>query len=203
MTLATRYSICDPLSMTAMRRIQVQLTGGPGGLGVMTFYSADTSGLQPAVKTFVTSVVGAYFPDDVTASVPNTGDTLEDSTGAWVANWTEGTTGSVVGGNSGAWAAGVGARVVWNTAARRSNRRVRGTTFIVPAAAVVFDLNGQPSSTLVSGLTTAAAAYITALGAGTRIWSRPNNALRNNGFSSQIVSAEVPVKTTWLSTRRT
>lgn len=169
----------------------------------MTFYADAALPFQAAYKAWVASVVGGFFPDDVTASTPNTGDILDDATGDIVGTWTEGSSGSTTGGNAGAWAAGVGARSLWHTSARRSNRRVTGTTFIVPMAAVVFDLNGQPSSAFVSSLNGFNTTLLSALGTAGRVWSRPNNSLRNNGSSHQIISASVPVKTSWLSTRRT
>jgi len=169
----------------------------------MTFYWNNGSSHQAAFKTWITTVVAAYFPDDVSVSVPNSGDVITPATGVITGTWTDGTVGSAVGGNNGNWSAGVGARVLWLTAGRRSNRIIRGTTFLVPCASIVFDTSGNPSSTFASGLATTNATLLSSVGSDMVVWSRPTDALRTNGFSTTVTGSSVPVRTTWLSTRRT
>jgi len=168
----------------------------------MTFYSVGGSARQSAFKAFVNTVVTAYFPNDVSVTVPDTGDQLEDSDGSLIGTWSSGTAATYTGGNAGAWAAGVGVRVRWVTGSRRNNRPIVGTTFIVPCASVVFDLDGNPSAALISGLQTAASTLLTAVSGDMVIWSRPTSAAAADGDSSIVLSRTVPLQTSWLRSRR-
>lgn len=188
--------------MANLARLRVELGGaGVVGPGVMTFYNANSgSGLPTAVKSFLTSLQST-FPDDVTLTVPNTGDLIDEATGALAGAWTDGTAGVITGSGTGAFQVGAGIRVKWLTGGIVNGRRVRGSTFIVPAVSLAFDTSGRLGSTTVSVVTTAANALIAAQGSYFRIWSRPVPG--RAGTSHEVTSCSVPLTGTSLRSRRT
>jgi len=72
---------------------------------------------------------------------------------------------------SNSWAGGSGYSVQWNTGLIHTGRRLRGRTYIVPAANV-FEADGTMSLTAINLAGTAAAALIGAVGAEFSIWKR-------------------------------
>ena len=56
------------------------------------------------------------------------------------------------GSGQGGFAAGVGARVVWETGAVRNGRRVRGSTFVVPIWSSAYETNGTLHTATINDL---------------------------------------------------
>lgn len=104
-----------------------------------------------------------------------------------------------------AYAAGVGMRVRWQTAGIRNDRRVIGTTFIVPITSAQYEINGTIITSWHTTVTTAAATLLSstaALGLPMHVWSRPSTPGGSDGISSVVTASVVPDKVSWLKTRR-
>lgn len=171
------------------------------GDGVSTFYFSDgATGIHAALSDLYTAQRD-YFPTGVTWGIPGSGQVIESTTGDLVDVWSEGA-GSEIDGTSGnAYAKGAGYRVVWDTSSFVSGRHVRGSTFMVPLQVAMYDTTGTINDALVGIVTTAAGAFITAMGGDFVIWSRPN-ALGNSAISP-VTAGAVADKVTTLRSRRT
>ena len=178
-----------------------ELTGGaPVGPSVTTlFWTPSASGFQAAVITFF-QALRPYLPPTYTIRVPNTGDTLEDTTGVLTGSWSSGTATNVTGTGDGTYAMGVGFRVVWNTTAFVNGRRQRGSTFFVPSDRNMFNAGGGLTDAAVAVIQTAATALMAGVPNALLVWHRPKD--HAGGIAHPAVSATVPDKVTWLRSRR-
>lgn len=174
------------------------------GPGLTTFYESPESGVggADAIEAFFDGLKGAV-PDGLQWSIPSSGDLITAETGDLVGTWSDPGTGGVVSATGGtAFVNGVGARIVWNTNGLFGDRRVRGSTFIVPLVSGVYEGAGNINAGNLSLLQTRADALVAALD-NFAIWSRPNNLAGDNGEANQVTSATVPDKVSWLRGRRT
>jgi len=199
--------------MPNIRRMRVALSGAAiGGEGVITLWntSATATGWPAAVKTFL-NAHPLDFPAALTFSVPNTGDVLDVATGTLVGAWVDGPTQtSFNGANTGDYAKGVGARVVWNTGAIHSGRRVVGYNFLVPLAGGVFDSDGTLDEAFRTNWQGYAAAYLTSQAqAAVYLPPKPVRPKKSggtlpaeDGYFAPIASATVPDRVSWLKSRR-
>lgn len=171
------------------------------GPGVSTLYfeeggsgfAAATRGLFDTFKT--------YIPAGATITVEGGGEIINPATGDLVGTWTEAGVAPVVGGATGVYTQGVGMRVVWKTAGVAGNRRVQGSTFMVPVAATLLDLEGTWSTTGLTLLATAATSVVTASTNVLSVWSRPAPGRAGSAFP--VTEAVIPDRVTWLRSRRT
>lgn len=185
--MATRKTVC------------IWATGSQGGAGISTFYSAFGTDITTDLNTFWTSVK-AVFSDEVTVTVPTNGDVIDESTGLLTGSWTGGTGSTNTGSSHGAYPAGTGAFIKWNTGAVVGGHRVVGRTFIAPMLAAGFDTNGSIAGGYMTILT-GAANTLAATGK-LLIWHRPPVIGAPGGSTHSVVSATVPDKTTSLASRR-
>jgi len=192
--------------MADIARVRFVWSGTPlvGG-GVSTFY---TSNLAPAtfttaVRTFL-AACGGLFPAGTTITPPSGGELIDENTGALSGVWTM-TPGAALSGSggAGAYAAGVGMRVRWNTAGVTRGRRVRGTTYLLPAMASTYQSDGTIADSNVALVQTAADTLVAADSGSMRIWSRPSTSGGSDGASHAVTSSTVPDAVTWLRSRRT
>lgn len=99
-----------------------------------------------------------------------------------------------------AYARPAGARVDWLTAAVVSGRRLRGRTFLVPTGFNTYDNTGTLTSSAITTLNTAAAAYYDEPfgleAVAPSVWSR------THGIAADITGHEVPDEVAVLSSRR-
>lgn len=180
----------------------MSLTGsGVTGGGVNTFYSSGVaSGLSTAIANFYTGIQ-SLFPPSVTIAIPSTGDVLESSTGVITGTWTSGTLTTLTGTASNVnYAAGVGARVIWETGARTNNRPCRGSTFLVPISVANYDSDGTLKAPAPAQITDNAAALVTALSGSLCIWTRPVGGA--GGVIHAVVSSHVSDQSSWLRSRK-
>lgn len=188
--------------MATINRVRVEWSGAAvigGGLSTFYFDTPDT-GWQSDLCDFFEGT-RFVFPNLVTVTIPNTGDQINDATGEVVGTWTSGSQENWTGGaTSQVHAAGVGARVVWNTLGRTNNRRVRGTTFMVPLSVECYDNAGTLSTNALAVLNDNAASFLTAIGPSFVIWTRPANGAE--GGINSVTSRTVPDKVSWLRSRR-
>lgn len=183
----------------AIDRVTIEMTGGPGGNGIVTFYALDGAAAQPAVKDLASNWSGV-LPNDIILNVPNSGDRINEETGELVGSWTGGTVGGFTGTDAGKWTAGVGMYITWRTSGVVAGRRVLGRTFIVPMGSGVFDVNGLPLATIVDAVGSWATDMINEVPGNFVIWSRPNGT--RLGSDHVITSLNVPTTGTSLRTRR-
>jgi hypothetical protein len=193
--------------MTTMRRLRVTWAGIGGLPGLSTFYYGVASPNVSDCVAFFTAIKG-LFPAGVTWDIPSSGDELDDVTGELTGVWA-GTGGGTVtsSGAATSYAAGVGARVQWNTLVISSGSRVRGATFLAPLLGTGYDSSGTLEGTGLATMRTAATNFA-ASGVAKGIWRRPKPAPGGigpdrPGLYAAINSATVPDRVTSLRSRRT
>lgn len=191
--------------MATIARIPVEWSGlAVEGNGVSTFYTSNstTGTYLAALREFFFSLRG-MFPDGVSLVFPGAGDTINDATGELNGTWTSSAPAVVTGTQTGVFAQGVGARMVWRTAGITRGRRVRGTTFLVPIAGNQYGTDGTLADGVATGMASAGATLRAADSGSMRIWSRPSGPSASDGASHAVTSAEGPDAVSWLRSRRT
>lgn len=188
--------------MTDLCRLRIDLSGAAVvGASVMTLYSNATgSGLPAAAKTWLTNSA-ANFPANLTFTIPNGGDLINETTGALTGSWSDGGGGTVVGSGVGGFAIGVGARVQWTTTGITNGRRVRGTTFLVPLMSGSFDVDGRIRAATITSLNTPLQAFLTGMAGHLTVWSRPVPG--RAGTHHDVTAASIPTSPATLRSRRT
>lgn len=189
--------------MTTVNRVRVEWTGpAVAGPGVSTFYSVGVgSNLSDALLAYFGNIKTA-FPTGVTWRVPSSGDTLDDNTGEINGTWSGATGGTVSGSSASQYAAGVGYRVVWDTAGLTNGRHVRGSTYMVPITANFYDTSGTIDDSVLGAQLTAAQNLLAALGPEEMVVLTRLTAA-HSGTSHPVTGVSIPDKVSWLRTRRT
>jgi hypothetical protein len=189
--------------MAAISRLRVAWTGsGVTGGGLSTFYTEGAPlQLQLAIKDLFLGTVRTLVPTVCTMTVPAAGETFDSATGLLTGAWSEGTAQVIPGINNGNYAAGVGTRILWNTAGITRGRRVIGSTFIVPLGVSCYSADGSLNDSNRGDLATAAQGVVVALGDDMVVWSRPIGGA--GGAIWTVNSGTVPDKVSWLRSRRT
>lgn len=186
-----------------MKRHRVSWSGTPvTGPGLSTFYEAPSSAVGGAddIQAFF-EAIKAYVPTGVQWTIPSNGDLIESTTGALAGSWSDpGTGGTVTATGLGQFANGVGTRIVWNTDGLFHDRRVKGSTFIVPLVVSAYEGAGNITSGALAALQAAADGLVAAM-PDMKIWSNPRGGV--DGEVSQVLSATVPDRVSWLRSRRT
>jgi hypothetical protein len=176
--------------------------GGVIGPSVSTFYfSATASGFSADLQTFFQAVKG-WLPDDVTITVPNTGDIINEVNGELTGVWTDSGGSTSTGTQTANFALGAGARVTWVTAGIRGGRRVSGTTFLVPIASSAMDTTGRISSGATASITTAASDLVTAQSPDFMVWGKPHSKAAADGESNAVLAGFCRTVPTSLRSRR-
>lgn len=180
-------------------RVRVEWNGLTGLPGLSTFYVGTTDADISELVTFF-NAIKASFPSGLTWTIPNTGDVFDEATGTLEGTHIFTGGGSVSGTAAAAsYAAGVGVRVKWLTADVKNGRRVTGSTFLTHLRTTDYDASGTLSSSLVTTLSTAAAAFV-ASGSPWGVWSRPVGG--SGGSFHALNGSTVPDKVAWLTTRK-
>ena len=183
--------------MPAILQLVVRMDGWPGAPGFMTFYGDAGGGFQADVKAFVDTATNAC-PSNITFTVPNEGNVIDDATGTITSTWSEGTAATFTGGTGGTFSAASGAVINWLTNTFVSGRRLRGKTFLVPLASAAYDTDGTIGSTSLAPLRAAADALVA--GGNIVVWHRPVGGA--GGSSAPAVNAAVPDRVAILTSRR-
>jgi len=185
--------------MATINKIEVPWTGLPGMPGVSVFYCTGAADPTGGLVTFF-NAIKSLFPNGLSWSILNSGDTIDDTTGTLNGGWT-GSGGAVVASTAGtpAYASGVGAYVNWQTGAIVNGRRLKGRTFLTSISAAYYNTNGTISSTFLTTVDAAATALVA--GGIMRTWHRPPPG-GSSGSSSVWTSATVPQQVTSLRSRR-
>jgi len=188
--------------MAAISRVQAVFSGsavvGPAASAVFT--TGQVENLRNPWIDFW-EVCAGVMPPSLTITIPATGETYDDATGELQEIWAAGTTAVIPGSASQPhFARGVGGRVVWNTQGLTNNRKVKGSTFIIPIAGSFYDTDGTLNAGTVSGIAAAAQAFVVATVTDFVVWTRPVNGA--GGKSSGVVSSAFPDKISTLRSRR-
>ena len=188
--------------MTNIYQARVLWNGAPvTGQGVSTFYAQTSfSGLPAALHDYF-DYLKTLHPPGINWTVQGGGSTYTAETGDLVGAWSDGPDLSVASGGPGAYARGVGCRVVWNTGAVLNGRRVKGATFHCPLNSGAYQDDGTLVSTITSEFKVAADQLLVDTGGDLVVWTRPRPG-KAEGIS-QITSSTVPDKVSWLRSRRT
>ncbi len=187
--------------MGVLLRVPVVWSGLSGLPGVSVLYwDGGVSSVMTDITAFFDDIK-AEFPSGLTWSIPNAGDNIDDATGTLIGDWST-TGGGVVTaiGGSGAYAAGTGARVRWNTGSIVDGRRLRGSTFLVPLLGAAYDGSGTINNSSLA-VFQAAATALASTGA-LKVWSRPSPG-GSDGTSATVISGVVPDRVSSLRSRRT
>jgi len=189
--------------VATLKRVRCDITGtGVVGPSVATFYFVQSAtGFSTDLQTFFQAIKG-NFPSGLVITVPNDGDTIIDTTGVLNGAWTDSGGSTTTGTGSTNFAEGSGFRIKWNTAGIRGGRRVKGSTFIVPAVSAAFTTGGLLASATQTAVQTAASALVSASGTDMVIWGKPHSLEAADGESNIVTSASVPVQPTQLRSRR-
>lgn len=189
--------------MADIKRVRCVWEGaGVVGPAVSTFYFTSTaSGFPADLQTFFQAVKSA-LPDDVQVTVPNTGDIVSDTNGVLTGVWTDSGGSTTNGTDTGTFAKGSGVRIQWVTAGIRGDRRVIGSTFLVPCAGSVFNTGGIVASGALGVLQTAASALVSAVSPDMVVFGKPHSKAAADGESNPVLAAIVRSSPTQLRSRR-
>lgn len=187
--------------MANIARLRIDLSGtAVVGPSLVTLYQdAAVAGLPAATVTLL-NAIKANFPDDLTFTVPGGGDTFDVATGTLNGTWSDGGGGTVTGTDAGAFALGSGMRFKYGTAGIVNNRRVRGSSFLVPCAGLVWATNGRMVPGSQTSIQTALTTFLAAVSGKLVVWSRPTPT--RNGSMHPVTSALVSTTPTQLRSRR-
>lgn len=191
--------------MASIARVRAEWGGsGLDGPGVSTFYTANLSPATyvTAVRAFFNNIV-SVFPTDIDITVRGDGELIDDATGALSGSWSMTPPAVVTGTNTADYARGVGTRIKWLTGGVTGNRRVRGSTFIVPMTVDSYNTSGALDSAVLSMLQSAATALAAADSGSMVIWTRPSGDPPSGGASHAVTGSTVPNSVSWLRSRRT
>jgi len=189
-----------------MHRVRVTWTGAPVvGPSVSTFYFEELATDAPitALKNFFTANILRH-PTGIQWTIPSSGDILNETDGSLAGSWSFPGAGGVVASTGPSnFANGVGYRVQWRTNGIHNERRVIGSTFMVPMEATAFEGAGNIVAGTITAVQTAASAFVTACAGDLVIWSKPKDESTADGELNAVVSAIMPDKVSWLRSRRT
>jgi hypothetical protein len=174
--------------------------GGGTGYSVFHFQVAGSPAVAATiasqVRTFFTGIAG-FYPDDVNVTFDS--EVLDmDEAGTLTAVHGVTPPAAVPGLNNTSYNRAAGLRIDWSTGHIVAGRRLTGRTFIVPAAASVFDTNGLVTSANVTAAITAGNALITASASNRPlvVWSRTHQ------VSWAVQTCSCPTKGAILTGRR-
>lgn len=160
--------------MTPILRYRVNWTGFSGAPGVSTFYlNAAASFPDPAIgaHAFFNALTSA-LPNTVQIAFPNVTDTLNAEDGKLISSGTSAGAAGVNGSGGSNYAAPAGVVADWLTGDIVNGHRVKGRTFIIPAVGYP-SAGGTPDPSVMTALTNAQTALMTAYGSAFIIWARP------------------------------
>ena len=158
--------------MARIERVRVALTGFIGAPGVCTFYGLNATALYPEIVN-LWGGLALKMPSRVSIKVENSGDALEDTTGAVVGSWSIASATGVAGADNGPYAAPIGACLTWLTETILDRHRIKGRTFVVPLGDSQYAQDGTLQDATVVDLSALCATYVTAGTANALIWHRP------------------------------
>jgi hypothetical protein len=185
--------------MVDISRVRVNWTGFVGGPGVSTFYFLDTSTVMEPLHIFLTHMA-TKIPPDVTMRIADSGDKVNEVTGAISGTWTEDLTDPIVGTGDPRYAAPLGFIVVWSTDDVGAHRRIRGKTFFVPASGELFSYTGDVGNDMRVTLEGFAQVFAADVVDNLMVWHRPRGGA--GGLAHAVTRASIPTEACILTSRR-
>jgi len=195
--------MCDTVAfMVAISRVKVEFSGSAvTGPAASSFYTTgQVQNLRNPLVTLWTAL-RLQMPPTLTVTIPTTGEVFDSVTGDLTDTWSTGTPVALVGTGAGGFAAGVGARLVWKTAGVTNNRRVRGSTFVVPLTIAVYGADGTIDNAVVADWKTKCSDFTVATTTDLVIWTRPRGG--TPGKVQGVTGSDVPDRVSTLRSRRT
>ena len=183
-----------------------------GGTGYSVFHVRE-SGLEPvnlSAQAFADDLraglvtLGGDLPNDVSINFEAEAREIDVATGTLTDVHAVTPPATVVGIQTGTYAAPSGAKVDLNTAAIVAGRRLKGRTFMVPLAGTSYADNGQVSTGARGRLVTAFGMFRDNPGNySLAVWSRPQAGPPSRaGTLADVISVSVPTKAAVLRSRR-
>lgn len=183
-----------------MNRVRVLWQNFPGSPGYSNHYVGSNVLAQTAIRAFYASLV-TLLPNNLTITVPNSGDQVSEATGEITGVWTGAAQTVVTATGAGNYPGPTGAIVNWRTSNVINGRRPMGRTFLVPMASVAYDAVGTLATAAQTTIQNAANQLITDLAGELKIWHRPTDT--QAGANVTVTSANVPDMAAVLRSRRT
>jgi hypothetical protein len=187
--------------MTTLQRRRIHWAGFQGGPGVNTFFLQEGAAANTALRAFYNALT-AYIPTTVVISFDQSGDEVDEASGALTGTWSDVAASAVTGLGSGAYGGASGAVVEWLTASVATHRRIVGKTFLVPLVNAAYDTSGTLASAFITTCTTAANTLVAALVAPNQlgVWHRPVGGA--GGRLAPVTGTRVPDLAAVLRSRR-
>jgi len=193
-----------------VNKYTVTWTGWTGSPGYSTFYCDGTAtGAEPAnavgrIRTFF-EAIKSFLPSAVTLTYPSVTQTVAEASGIITGETSFTPPASTVGtGSSFVFASLAGACVTWGTNTFISGHRIRGRTFVIPAASSLYQADGTIVDASLTTMRTAATAYVvTGLAASPLVpvvWHRPVGGV--GGVAAPMSAASISDKVAVLKSRR-
>jgi hypothetical protein len=158
-----------------LSRVKVVNGGSPGGNAVTNFYFRSVSGTElTALGAFITACK-PYLPSTITYTIPSSGDTIDEATGALTGSWSATAPSPIAGTGVNMAGTPIGIEVAWLAAAVVDNHRPVGKTLWVPASATGIGNNGAVAPAAITAMNSAAATFL-ASAVNFAIWHRPRKA---------------------------
>jgi hypothetical protein len=193
--------------VTTLNRLVVAWSGTAvtgAAVSVLHFSASDNAAPPVAAVKAAFGLFPTLFPAGTVITIPNSGDKIDDTTGALTGVWAATGGGSVTGTNNTPCAAGVGACIGWTTGGivngTKGPRKLRGRTFLVPLASAVYAPDGSIADAVLPQLQQIADAIKNS--GPLAVWHRPTSLAAANGNSYGVISARVRDKVAFLSSRR-
>lgn len=146
--------------MTNLFKMVVEYSGLEGLPGTNTLFGDEgdiaVSEMRSQINTFYSAWASSYMTNQVTITIPNSGDIIDSGDGSLIGVWTDGSPITVVGGSSGVWLPpATQALVQFKTSLVVAGRKLRGHIFLPGCLSLVMT-NGKPNASLVSAMSAAA-----------------------------------------------
>jgi hypothetical protein len=194
--------------MPTIYRYRMGWSGWPGQPGVTTLFSQNDTTEQVfadqarafMVDALMVSATVDMLPSGISILGESIVDNIDPSDGTLQTAVPITPPAVIAGAATGGYASPSGACVTWLTGAVHAGHRVRGRTYFVPLAQNAFEANGTLTTTFLTNLRNAAAAYV-ASAASPCVWTRPQ-AGASDGAAYLIQASSVQDKAAVLTSRR-
>jgi hypothetical protein len=196
--------------------IRTAWAGTTGGPGLTQYAIEDATGAELTVGQCQSAVnavrafwdaIKAYLPNEIVLTVLPTVDIYGYITATLVGSHTVATApATVTGGDTGSYPMASGIKVNLQTEIIMFGRRIRGCTYVVPAAGIAYTNAGQVATGAKTAIDAAGATLLTAMaaaGINLKVWSRPRVLpTARDGFVTNVSSIKTNDQTAVLRGRR-
>jgi len=206
---STRRINWSKIGAVSLNRLKIAWSGWPGQPGYTQLYFDPASPVPLTAVSALLTTWKAYTPNSLSWSIPNGGDTIDETTGDLTGSWSNGSAAIVTGGGGGGSLVGSsGAVISWRTSSIIDGHRPHGRTYVVPMLAVAFDTDGTITSSCQTTLLNGALSFVTAAAGAFEVWHRPKrdpnppHAIIRPGGRAPVTGALVPDLAAVMRSRR-